>query len=284
MTNAIVKLTDDPEYDKLVGAACILEHKTKGQMLLFYWELGRIVKAATGGATDGPRTVPQFLQHMQLAAPGRITLQEDSLYNALNINEHLTREDLQALQDAGAALRNALLLCNKNVTPEMRKDAIKRIAAAELKPIEVDEFIKQTRAQLGDGKDSGIPKGSGGNGGGSAGSGKAAPPAKGDTKRAATIQVTRLPDRVASLVEHIEGYTDSLDVLCSSATDEDEIDDIQRGFREGIKAMEDLFTTWEAVAKASRKVMDRTITTMSREERTGKPAAKKPEAKKAAKK
>lgn len=274
MTNAVVKLTDDPEYDKLVGAACILEHKTKGQLLMFYWELGRIVKAATGGAADGPRTVPQFLQHMQLAAPGRITLREDSLYNALNINEHLTREDLQALQDAGAALRNALLLCNKNVTPEMRKDAIKRIAAAELKPIEVDEFIKQTRAQLGYGKFEGIHKG--GSGGGSAGSGKAPPPAKGDTKRAATIQVTRLADRVGSLVEHIEGYPDSLDVLCSSATDEDEIDDIQRSFREGIKAMEDLFTTWEATAKAARKVMDRTITTMSREERTGKkPAAKK---------
>lgn len=278
MTTAIVKLTDDPEYDKLVGAACVLEHKTKGQMLMFYWELGRIVKAATGGATEGPRTVPQFLQHMQLAAPGRITLQEDSLYNALNINEHLTREDLQALQDAGAALRNALLLCNKSVTPEMRKDALKRIAAAELKPIEVDEFIKQTRAQLGDGKDSGIPKGGSGGSGGS--SGKSAPPAKGDTKRAATIQVTRLPDRVAGLVEHIEGYTDSLDVLCSSATDEDEIDDIQRSFREGIKAMEDLVTTWEATVKAARKVMDRTITTLSREERTGKKAPDKKPAKK----
>lgn len=60
MTKAVVKLTDDPEYNKLVDTACALEHKTKNQILLFYWELGRVVKAATGGAVDGPRTAPPY--------------------------------------------------------------------------------------------------------------------------------------------------------------------------------------------------------------------------------
>ena len=279
-TTAIAKITDDPEYDKLVTAACVLTQKTSGQLLLFYWELGRLVKAATNGAAEGVRTVPDFLKHMNLAAPGRISLQEDSLYNALNINEHLDRKDLQTLQDVGAALRNVLLLCNKNVTPEMRKDAIARIAAKELEPVNMDEFIKSSRAQLGDGKSAGMPKGGAGGSAGSSGTAPAKPAKQSDTKRAATIQVSRFPERVNALAEHMSGYADSLDVLGSSATDEDEIDEIQQNFREGIKAMEDLVTTWEATAKAARKVMDRTITTMSREERTGKKAPDKKPAKK----
>ena len=276
MTTAIVKLTDDPEYDKLVGAACVLEHQAKARMLLFYWELGRIVRAATGGATEGVRTVPQFLKHMQLAAPGKITLQEDSLYNAVNFNLYLSSEQIQVLQNAGASVRNVNMLCNRNVTPKMRDDAIARIAAKELEPVDMEDFIKTTRASAAE-PTTGISKGGAGSGGGTGKSGPA--PRQADTKRAATIKVTRLADRVAALVEFMSGYDDALDVLCSSATDEDEIDDIQRNFREGVKSMEDLFTTWESLAKAARKVMDKTITTMSREERTGKKAAK-PAAKK----
>jgi hypothetical protein len=268
MTTAIMALTDDNEYNKLVHTACVLEHKAKAQLLLFYWELGRVVKAATQGAADGPRSVPQFLKHMQVAAPGKITLQIDSIHNALDINEYIGREELQSLQAANVPLRSVLAIANGNISPQMRGDAIKMLVAGELSPPDVADYVKASRAQEAQTPSRGLASGGGSSGGGK-GSGAAPASRTGDTKRAATIQVMRFPDFIAKVAEKMTGYDDSLDVLCSSATDEDEIDEIQRAFREGLKAMEDLADSWAEISKAARKVMDKTITTLSREERKG---------------
>lgn len=241
MTKAVVKLTDDPEYNKLVDTACALEHKTKNQILLFYWELGRVVKAATGGAVDGPRTVPQFLKHMHMAAPGKITLKEDSLYNALSVYTYLSKEELRELQDAGAALRNALALCNTNVTPAMRKAAIKRIASSELRPSDVESYVRQVRAQV-----TGNVDGS-----------SESPPRADGTKRAATIQVTRLASRIESFAENLNQMTNSVDILFMSAPDKAAAEAVFKHVKTGVKAMDDLAKLLKATADAVVKVTGR---------------------------
>lgn len=243
LLNITKALTDDTEYNKLVLDACSLADATNKSLLMFYWKLGEVVKTATNGAKDGIRSVPKFLEHMQQAMPS-ITLKLDSIYNAVSVYEHMSRDQIEQAQESGVALRNLLSLCNKKVTPEQREDTLKRIAAGELAQVEIPEDIKQTS------------KGSSGTAGNTA-----------DSKRAATIKVTRLPSYLQSVNEKLLGYADAMDVLCMEIVDENEIDKVQTAFKDAIAEVENILKRWESEATRARQVMDKTITTLSREDR-----------------
>lgn len=243
LSNITKKLTDDTEYNKLVLDACSLADATNKSLLMFYWKLGEIVKTATDGSKDGIRSVPQFLQHMQQAMPS-ITLKLDSIYNAVDVYENMSRDQIKQAQESGVALRNLLALCNKKVTPEQREDTLQRIAAGDLSQADIAEDIKENRKESKGPKDKDT-----------------------DSKRAATIKITRLPNYLQSVNEKLLGYADAMDVLCTEIVDEEEIDKVQAAFREAIAEIENIVKRWESEAALARKVMDKTITTLSRKDR-----------------
>ena len=244
----VKKLTEDPEYDKLVFEACSMVKATADVILMFYWDLGRVVRQATSGAEDGPRSVPQFLKHMALAKPGKISLQSDSIYNALQMHAAFTLPQIKIMQEAEIPLNAALTAASKKVSKEQRDAIVKQLAAGQLDPKKFTEAVQSAPAAKGI---------------------KSPAESGAESKRGSTIKVMRFPMLIEAMSGKMEGYADAMDVLCSAATDDDEIDKIQKAFREACESMDSAIKRWEAQQKLAKKVLDKTITTLSREERKG---------------
>jgi len=245
MSKNEVTITGDALYDDAVHAACELTVAANKELLVYYWKLGETVKKATGGEKDGPRSVPQFLQHMNQVAPGKISLGKHSLYNALDLFDKLSKKQIETAQESGMALRNLLPLCTDKVSPEEREDAIERIASGEIPQTATQSLaLGQNKTKT---KDNAT-----------------------DAKRAATIKVTRMSKYLEKAHEKLLGYAEAMDVVCADVFEDAEIEKIQQAYRETVEQVENITTRWDHERKAALKVIEKTITMLDKAERQGK--------------
>jgi len=153
MSKAVAKRRNQSpsvNYKQLVGETVVMARQFYSRSLEFYWNLGAKVEELTSQHDKyGKQSVEKFSQ--DLFEAGKIRLGKESLYDAQSIKKNFTEKQLQMAQEATLSLRKALLLCSKNVTPEVRNAILEEAVKSMQKPAAFD--VKDALAKrLGSGK------------------------------------------------------------------------------------------------------------------------------------
>jgi len=229
----------EAEYQKLLDVTCATVHVFQRSALEFYYQLGNGVYDLTNRSDKyGKQSVNKFSEDLEAR---HVFLKPNTLYDAQLVFRNFTKEQLKLAKESAFSVRKALMLCNKNVTDEVKQEVLEEAFKHKDDPKSFD-VQKAVEARLG----MSIGEGEEGKEGGKAAT--ASSTGAGSDLDATSLaksvkKVHGAAGIVETLMRKLEGVDDAIALICG----EDSVDKINAAFNDmdrAVTAMDELQVYW----------------------------------------
>lgn len=239
----------ETEYQKLLDTTCNTVQVFQRSALEFYYTLGGGVYELTNRADKyGQQSVNKFSEDLEAR---HVFLKPNTLYDAQAVFRNFTKEQMKLAKGASFSVRKALLLCNKNVTDEIKQEVLEEAFKHKDDPKSFDvQRAVETRLGMSigggeEGKDSGGSSSTTSSGG-----------TGGDLDATALAKSVRkihgASGLIGSTMRKLDGLDDAIALVCS----EDSVDKINAAFTDmdaAVTAMDELQVYWGNLVKSANE-------------------------------
>jgi hypothetical protein len=235
----------ESEYQKLLDTTCTTVQVFQKSALEFYYKLGGGVYELTNRSDKyGKQSVNKFSEDLEAR---HVFLKPNTLYDAQAVFRNFTAEQLKLAKGAAFSVRKALLLCNKNVTEEVKQEVLEEAFKHKDDPKAFD-VQKAVEAKLGmsigDGEEGKEEKGSTSKDGATGGDLDAT------ALKKAVSKIHGASGIVNTLMRKLDGVDDAIALICG----EDSVDKINAAFMDmdaAVTSMDELQVYWGNMLKSA---------------------------------